>query len=87
MKLKHSCKGCRSVIRDSDEWFSAGEYFAGVLARREYGRRGHVGVCRLNSMTEDGRINEFEAFVGVSDGHGMTGKNIHFVVTSEQVEA
>lgn len=83
MKMKYSCKGCRSVIRDCDDSFDAGEYFAGVMARREYGRRGHVGPCRLNSWTEDGRCGEYEAFVGVSNGKGMTGHNIRFVVTVE----
>lgn len=87
MKLKYKCDGCRAVVRDTDEDqdFDAGEYFAGVMARREYGRRGHVGPCRLDSWTEDGMCEEYDAFVGVSDGNGMTGRNIRFVVTKEKV--
>lgn len=86
MKLKFMCDGCRSVIRNRDDGFDAGEYFAGVIARREYGLRGHVGPCRLDSWTEDGRIGEYDAFIGVSNGNGMVGHNVHFTVTTELIE-
>ena len=86
MKLKFKCDGCRSVNRDGNEGFDAGEYFAGIMARREYGRRGHVGPCRLESWTEDGTCGEYEAFIGVSNGNGMTGRNVRFSVITEQVE-
>lgn len=83
MNLKFICEGCRSVIRN--DGFDAGYYFAGVMARREYGRRGHVGPCRLQSWTEDGSCGEYEAFIGVSNGNGMSGHNIRFSVITQHL--
>ena len=86
MKLRYRCDGCKPVIRDTEtEDFNAGEYFAGVMARREYGRRGHVGPCRFNSWTEDGMCEEYDAFIGISNRDGMSGHNIRFVVTKDKV--
>lgn len=84
MKLKFKCDGCRSVIRDSED-FDEGLYFAGVIARRLYGRRGHVGPCRLSSWTQDGMCGEYDAFIGFSAVGGMVGKNIRFTVVCERV--
>lgn len=85
MKLKFMCDGCRSVIRDGEDDFDAGEYFAGIMARREYGRRGHVGPCRLDSWTEDGLCCEYDAFIGVYDGNCMVGRNVRFSVITERI--
>ena len=86
MKIKYMSDSCRPVIRDGDDDFYAGVYFAGIMARREYGRRGHVGPCRLEAWTEDGRCFEFDAFIGVPNGDGMTGHNIRFSVITERIE-
>lgn len=85
MKMRYTCKGCRPVIRSGD--FSAGRYFAGVLARKEYGRRGTFGPCRINSWSwsADRSFDEYEAFIGVPCDDGMSGHNIIFCVTTEKV--
>ncbi len=56
---------------------SIAEYTAGVIARREYGRRGYYRTLRLDSWTEDGSSHTYEAFIGHDDGHGATvGRNV-----------
>ena len=83
MKMRYTCKGCRPVIRIGD--FNAGRYFAGIIARREYGRRGTVGQCRINSWSVGGSFDEYEAFIGVPCADGISGHNIMFCVTTERV--
>ena len=57
---------------------------AGILARREFGRRGTVVAIRLDSWSEDGKAHTYEAFIGRAPtasearkyGNGVTGRNI-----------
>lgn len=81
MRMRYTCDGCRPVIQSGD--FAAGLYFAGVLARREYGRRGTVGPCRINSWSTDGSFREYDAFIGIPCADGISGHNIVFSVTTE----
>ena len=46
--------------------------FASRYARRIYGKRGHCRVIRLDSWTQDGRLNNFQAFIGTHNRDGST---------------
>jgi len=83
MRMRYTCNGCRPVIRSGD--FNAGRYFAGIIARREYGRRGTVRLCRINSWSwsADRWFDEYEAFIGVPCADGISGHSIMFSVTTE----
>ena len=81
MNLRYTCKGCRPVVRSGA--FNAGRYFAGIIARREYGRRGTVGPCRINSWSADGSFGEYEVFIGIPCADGISGHDIMFSVTAE----
>ena len=52
------------------------EYVAWILARREYGKRGVCRSTNLESWTEDGSFQSYQAFIGLPDGNGVTGRNV-----------
>lgn len=60
----------------------AAELFALRAARREFGRgRARVGALRMDSYRIDGKMEEFEAFIGYATGlHEVSGHNIRFCV-------
>jgi hypothetical protein len=58
-----------------DAAYDALHHFAGVIARREFGRK---GFCRIWNWISDGRA---ECFVGTpAEGGGCSGKNVIFDV-------
>ena len=52
------------------------EYVAGILARREYGKRGVCRSINLESWSSDGSSHTYQAFIGIPDGNGCTGRNV-----------
>lgn len=59
--------------------------FANRYARRVYGKRGHCRVIRLDSWTQDGRLSNFQAFIGIHNRDGSTtGGNIPLQVIVEE---
>lgn len=85
---KWECDGFRTVI-NPEEPFDAGEHFASVAARREFGRNGTVGALRLDSWTTDGSCTTYTAFIGRYDKRDrcLTGRNITFTVVFDLVAA
>lgn len=82
-KFKHSCAGFRPIVTDGS--VEVGRVFAERFARREYGKRGAVGTCRLESWSPDGRFAHYGAFVGVRRDGGIVGSNYGFTVETERV--
>lgn len=79
---KFTCSGFRPVNADSAS--EAAEIIAQRLARREYGKRGHVRTQRLDSWSRNGTHHTFEAFIGrpVPGDYGTTsGHNVWIHVT------
>ena len=83
---KWSCDGFRTVVNPIEP-FDAGEHFAGIAARREYGKNGVVGALRLDSWTPDGKCRTYNAFIGRYDKEtrSTTGHNIFLTVMFEEV--
>ena len=81
MMTLYRTDGMRAVTADGAT--PAAHIFARRLARREYGRRGRVGLVRLDSWTASGQTHTFQAFIGTPSGNGMAGKNIWLTVTQE----
>lgn len=54
---------------------------AGILARREYGRRGTCRTLRLDSWARDGTAYNYEAFIGTRNNDGsVSGRNVWIYV-------
>lgn len=71
--------GFRAVWAES--MTDAAEVFATRAARRVYGRKGYARTLCLNSWTQDGRLGEYNSFVGYRSGlNETTGHNIHLTV-------
>jgi hypothetical protein len=75
----------RAVFRDGEDADDQREQawaVAGMLARREYGRRGYARTVRLDSRS--GEVGHYEAFIGTGNGTGSTvGRNIWFYVWAQ----
>ena len=90
--MKYSCDNHRPIYSKDlalhpEGAMGVGEIFAGRKARAEFGRRGHVRACRVDSFSTDGRVERYEAFIGVP-GHGIdrsatVGHNVFFSVKVE----
>lgn len=65
---------------ETDTMSQAAQVFARRLARREFGRRGDVRVCNLDSYAADGSRAEYSAFIGLTRGNTTTGHNVRFTV-------
>jgi hypothetical protein len=63
----------------------AARIFAGRLARRHHGKRGHVVTFHCDSWSENGRMGVYEAFVGhPGNQQGETiGGDVRIVVTAD----
>ena len=85
---KLECDGFRTVV-NPEEPFDAGEHFASVAARREFGRNGKVGALRIDSWTTDGRFTTYTAFIGRYEKRNrcLTGRNFTFIVEFEELAA
>ena len=84
-KIRYSCEGFRSVIKDIDEDFNAVAHFAAIAARRDYGRRGTVETIRLDSWCR--QCARYEAFIGAYDREtrSTTGRNIWLMIEREVI--
>ena len=83
LKIDHTGKGGPVRVRKSEinEDTNAAKIAAGILARREFGRRGYCRTLRLDSWAADGSSYTYQAFIGRDDGHGATvGRNIWIYV-------
>lgn len=74
---KYSSHGRRNVSAESHG--DAAEKFALAEARRKYGRTGRVGSVTACARSQDGRLQEWSAFIGnpaykqtnATDGHAI----------------
>lgn len=76
----YTCAGYRPVRAESNR--EAAEIFATREAVKRYGKKGLVRVLNENCRSVDGRLVEWQAFIGKVSGHNeTTGHNIHLTVT------
>jgi hypothetical protein len=70
---------CGQIIIETAK--DAARVFAARYARKMFGKRGTATAIRADSWTQDGRIHNFQAFVGrhTSNG-GVSGRNEYFTV-------
>jgi len=66
----YSSPGYRNVSAESHR--DAAEKFALTEARRKYGRNGHVGALTAGAGSQDGRVQEWSAFIGKPATSGGT---------------
>lgn len=76
-----TCENHRPVIT-TDDLREAAEIIANRKARALYGKTGYARTCTLESWSEDGKIGEFNAFIGYRTGlNQTTGRNVRFTLT------
>jgi|688.fasta_scaffold209390_2 hypothetical protein len=77
---KYTTAGRRPVNAESMR--DAAEVFALREARTLFGRWAYVRLLNCNGQSFDGRVAEWQAFVGYRTGAGeTTGRNVHLTVT------
>jgi hypothetical protein len=54
--------------------------FANRIARARYGRSGYARTVRRDNWTMDGRSHTYEAFIGVDEAGGTSGRNVWLTV-------
>lgn len=81
-QAKFSSPGFRPVYADSMR--DAADAFAGREARKLYGKAGGVRTLMQQGHSRDGKMAEWEAFIGVRRGDGFVGKNFWFSVYCEE---
>lgn len=76
----YTCAGYRPVRAEGNQ--EAAEIFATREAVKRYGKKGLVRVLNENGRSFDGRLVEWQAFIGkVSGRNETTGHNVHLAVT------
>jgi len=82
--MKYHCSGFKSIDEANlSEYEGAIDVFARRLARREYGKRGEAVIVRENARSQDGRLVEYDVFIGTKDrcNRGWVGRNVFLSVT------
>jgi hypothetical protein len=83
MNTKYTTHGHKAVFTTKD-WGSQSEiaeHFALMKARKEFGRNGRVGACRVDGEMSDGSSFQVNAFIGYGAKDGTTtGHNVYFTV-------
>ena len=66
-------RGTVRVHKDADDKaLEAGR----LIAHRIYGRGGVVRACRIDSWSPDYSTATYQAFIGIADGQGVTGRDV-----------
>lgn len=78
MNTLYRALGERSIRAESAH--DAAMILARRLARRTYGRRGDCSHVTLQSWSLDGTSGEWQAFIGIPNRDGMTGRDVRFVL-------
>lgn len=80
---KFSCSGFRTI--SAETMSEAGQIFATRMARKTYGNSGYCRTHRIDSYSRDGKVAEFDCFVGYTTGHNVTtGHNIRLTVSRSE---
>jgi hypothetical protein len=75
----YTCENHKPI--NAESFTAAAEIFALRKARATYGRSGRVGALRLDSYSVNGRLAEFDAFIGRPSGRNETsGANVRFTI-------
>lgn len=76
----YTCAGYRPVRAENNR--EAAEIFATREAVKQYGKKGLFRVLNENGRSVDGRLVEWQAFIGKETGRNeTTGHNIDLTVT------
>ena len=76
---RYTTRGHHPIYAESMK--AAAAHFAGIKARKRYGKRGHCRICNLGSWSQDNTLGEFSAFIGyTSRSHETTGANVNFTI-------
>lgn len=79
----YTCAGFRPVRAEGNR--DAAMVFATREAVKRYGKKGLVRVLNENARSQDGRVVEWDAFIGkVSGRNETTGHNFHLTVTQRR---
>lgn len=79
----HTCAGFRPVRAEGNR--DAAMVFATREAVKRYGKKGLVRVLNENTRSQDGRVVEWQSFIGkVSGRNETTGHNFHLTVTQRK---
>ena len=79
----YTCAGFRPVRAEGNR--DAAMIFATREAVKRYGKEGLVRVLNENARSQDGRIIEWNAFIGKATGRNeTTGHNFHLTVTQRR---
>jgi hypothetical protein len=76
----YTCASFRPLRAEGNR--DAARVFATREAVKRYGKKGLVRVLNENARSRDGRVVEWQAFIGKATGRNeTTGHNVHLTVT------